>query len=102
MKQFPNILNVDNKDMFSDILYRRYICYLRREIYEHMLRNNENDYFAIDSFATKYNIDIDMAKQMTHELIEEIQNIGWKCRLGFNDTGLFIYSTENPPPNWWG
>jgi len=30
-----------------------------------------------------------------------VDNLGWKCKLSFSDTGLFVYSTENPPPSCW-
>ena len=39
---------------------------------------------------------------MISELIPELLNLGWNCKLGYGDTGLFIYSTINPPSNWWG
>ena len=38
-------------------------------------------------------------ENMTSKIIEELQELGWKCKTSFGGTGLFIYSTENPPPN---
>jgi hypothetical protein len=34
-------------------------------------------------------------------VIKELEGLGWKCALSFNDTGLFIYSTVNKPSSCW-
>lgn len=97
MKQFPNSLRVENKNKFKEIYLYRKKCYLRKELYEHIISHKENEYFILDTFLSS--LDKNDAKQIISSLIEELKNIGWKCKTSFGGTGLFIYSTENPPSN---
>lgn len=102
MKNFPNNINVVNKDKFNDFFRERTLCYLRREIYEHMLcRKDETTYFDISNFSSRYchklkNIVI---KNMIDTITQELENLGWKCKSSYGGTGLFIYSTDEPPAN---
>lgn len=101
MKEFPNCLNVKNKDTFPQLHYNRTLCYLRRDLYEHIIREDENSYFELEKFNRKYHIDSENLEKMTKTIISELQNLGWKCKLSFGNTALFIYSTEKPPPSCW-
>ena len=42
---------------------------------------------------------MNLTKQLVKEVIPELEKNGWKCKTSFGGTGLFIYSSENPPPN---
>jgi len=100
MKEFNNRLKVSNKDNFPSYHYERTICYMRRDIFEHMIRENENCYFELDKFFHNNKIkDKASMETMSSKIMEELQNLGWKCKTSFGGTGLFIYSTENPPSN---
>ena len=101
MKEFPECLNVKNKKAFENIRYSRIVCYLRKELYEHMIGNDENNYFDIDKFSSTYSVELDDKNKMINKIIEELSELGWKCRLSFGGTGLFIYSSENPPSSCW-
>lgn len=102
MKVFPNNLHVKNKDLFENIFYVRLTCYLRRDIYEHILKEPENNYFSLDKFNEKYVNDMNITRKLVKEIIKELEKLKWKCELAYGDTGLFIYSSENPPTNYWG
>ena len=101
MKTFPSNLSPENKERFPQYNYERVKAYLRRDIYEHILSHSENDYFELTAFSNQRLKDIQLIKKMTRELIEELTKIGWSCKLSFGESGLFIYSTENPPPSCW-
>lgn len=116
MNKIPEILKMNNKDNFTNLNYDRILCLLRKEIYIHVINyedtHDENDYFDIDAFCEKYDVvkftkkycDNDKTSsinKMVNSVIEELKELGWKCKLSFNDTGLFIYSTENTPPSCW-
>ena len=101
MKTFPNILNVENKDNFNEIYYNRVLCYLRRDLYEHILCNSENSYFDLDKFTRPYKITEEQLINMTKTVMKELEELSWKCKLSFQDTGLFIYSSEKPPVSCW-
>lgn len=101
MKEFPECLNVKNKESFRDITYNRILCYLRKQLYEHIIGNDENNYFDFDKFRKSYSITQDDNNKMVNTVVKELTELGWKCKLSFGGTGLFIYSTENPPSNCW-
>ena len=81
----------------------RILYIFRQQIYEHIInRKDENDYFAIDVFESKFLKNYpDTIQQMTNTIIKELESMEWKCKLSFGDTGLFIYSTEKPPRSCW-
>jgi len=100
MKEFTSRLNISNKDNFPSYHYERTLCYMRRDIFEHIIRESEDSYFELDKFYHEHKIkDNTTMENMTSKIIEELQELGWKCKTSFGGTGLFIYSTENPPPN---
>ena len=98
MKQFPKSLRVENKEKFKDIFLFRKKCYLRKELYEHIISHKESEYFALDAFFSSLNKDD--AKEILSTLIEELKELGWNCKTSFGGTGLFIYSND-PPSNCW-
>lgn len=105
MKEFPNILSVKNKDSFPYIYYNRVLCYFRKEIYEHVISHDENSYYDLENFGRKFFKDhkdrVDLVNKLSASIVDELVNLGWKCKLSFGGTALFIYSTENPPPSCW-
>ena len=101
MKSFPENINAKNKDKFPALLYERAKCYLRRNLYEHILKEEEKSYFCLDKFSKEWINDIEKTKDLVKEIIPELEKLGWKCKLSYNDTGLFIYSTQEPPTNCW-
>lgn len=98
MRKFPSHLKPENKKIFSEAVYRRNKCYMRRDIYEHIISKPEDFYFSLDDFNRKIN-NIELTQKMAKEIAVELENLGWKCKFSFGDTALFIYSTENPPVN---
>ena len=105
MKEFPNILNVKNKDSFPEIHYNRVSCYLRKSIYEHIISNDENSYFDLEKFGRIHFKDQKNREELLNKLIinvqKELGKLGWKCKCSFRGTALFIYSSEKPPASCW-
>lgn len=98
MKEFPDKLNPNNLNNFKDILYERNLCYLRKDIYEHLLRKTDNnDYYNIDKFNIEYVNDKCLIEDMIKTVIKELTNMGWTCLLVYGETGLFVYTEENKP-----
>jgi len=100
MKTFPSTLSVSNKENFPDLNYERMRCYLRRDLYEHIISHTEENYFSLDEFNRRVG-DMEMTQKMVRDLIPELERLGWHCKLSFGDTGLFVYSTSTPPKNCW-
>jgi hypothetical protein len=103
MKEFPSILRVRNIEKFSDIYYSRVLCYLRKVIYEHVISHDENSYFDIQKFCCEYykKETSNITSRLAESIIPELELLGWKCKLSFGGTALFIFSTETSPPSCW-
>ena len=98
MINFPSKLNVQNKNNFKKLHYERTLCYFRRELYEHIIKNEESVYFELDLFFNKHmKNETEQIQIMVETVIKELNELGWKCKTSFGNTALFIYSTENPP-----
>lgn len=100
MKEFPSVCNPKNKNNFQVLNYARLKCYLRRDLYEHIISHEENDYFSLDDFNRRVN-NMEVTKKLVNDLIPELEKQGWKCKTSFGGTGLFIYSSEKPPSSCW-
>jgi hypothetical protein len=103
MNCFPNTIHSDNQSSFEEINYERVLSLFRQEVYELLLkRKDDNEYIDLDSFAARYcNRKVKTVMKMTDQICSELKNLGWNTKLSFGDTGLFIYSTENPPISCW-
>ena len=112
MKILPHKLAVGNRCNFRKYHIERTLLYLRKEIYEHLLERKyqpemssediemiENNYLDLTQLSNKYNITIQEIQPMVGVVGEELVELGWKYKKSFADTGLFIYSTEDPPPS---
>ena len=83
-------------DKISELKYEKMLKQFRNNIYDFLIcRKNEDAYFNLDPYLNdpKYEL-------MLHEILTDIQRIGWKTKLSFNDTGLFIFK-ENIPKTCW-
>ena len=77
------------------------MCYLRKELYEHILVSNENDFFDLERFKRQKKLNEQQYIDITKQIINELEKIGWNCKLSFGKTALFIYSTETCPLSCW-
>lgn len=103
MNTLPKTLDVKNKDNFSSINYMRLQTMINEEIFNFLVsRESENEYYDLDNFCSRHlNRDIVKMNCVMEDVIHRLIKLGWKCKYSFNDTGLFIYSTENPPSSCW-
>ena len=51
MEQIPDNLHINNKHIFDNIKKNLIILKLRKKIYNHVLNNEENDFFDIEKFC---------------------------------------------------
>ena len=101
MDKFPETIKAENKSSFSQAKKDYYTSLLRKEIYLHILNGNENDFFDINQFNKKYLNDEFMCEAIFSVVIPELQDMGWKYKVSFGGTGLFLYTTENAPAGAW-
>ena len=102
MRKFPKTIKPENKDNFQNMYITRAKKYLRRDIFEHILISEEKDYFSLDTFFDRVkNLDREISERVVDEVLTELANLGWKVKKSYGGTGIFIYSTEQAPPNCW-
>ena len=101
MDNFPLNIKPENKEQFFEIKYQKNLSLLRKEIYDFILDAKEDDFFDLVIFDKRVNKDMKNTKMMCNQIVQELNYLGWKTKLSYGDTGLFIYSTENPPTNAW-
>lgn len=100
MDKFPDYLNVLEKDNFKNIKYKRLENTFREDVFLHLInRKDENDYIDLDKYYSHF--DKNELSKIFYKVTNEIHELGWKTKLSFGDTGLFIYSTEKPPSSCW-
>ncbi len=99
MDTFSLTLHVSNKDNFSNIFFNKYLAKLRKIVANHILRGNENDFVDLDIFNRTYVKNMEKTREMSKIISSELKHLGWNTFLGFGETGLYIYSTEEPPAN---
>ena len=103
METLPEILNVKNKDLFKSYNDNRIKKMINKEIFDLIVsRDTENEYYDLDNFSIRYlDRNIKKMREIMDSIKDDLKTLGWTCKYSFNDTGLFIYSTENPPPSCW-
>lgn len=97
MNSFPPELHVSNKEAFASLLFNDHLQRLRREVMFHMLHRKENDFFDLDVFNRKYVKDVTILLELVDVIEKELHELGWSTYLGFGDTGLYVYSSEEKP-----
>lgn len=100
MLEFPVHFKAENKEKFDELFYRRNKCYLRRDLYEHILSCDEENYFSLEKFNTDRVKNMENTKKMVKEIMKELESRGWKCALSHGETALFIYTNERPKSCW--
>jgi hypothetical protein len=100
MQEFPTRLTPEKEADFRRYYLERCLCYLRRDIYEHLLsRKDTTDYFELNTFATEHKLREDEVNQMSEKAAVELNKLGWQTGFGFGHTGLFVYADAADPPS---
>jgi hypothetical protein len=105
MKEFPKSLHINNKDKFKKYFIERIMCYLRKYIYDHILKYVEDEYFDLDKFYNKFILSSSDGNkseisEINIRICKELNILGWKTKLAYGDTALFIYSESLPISCW--
>jgi len=122
MKTFPTKMSPSNLDKFSSYDETRKLCYLRESIVNYIygklpteLSNKSNpdktkrrelhgyelaSSFTGDNDATSGNNSIvkNVSKSMIAQIRSELTDLGWKTKLAYGNTILFIYDEDKHEP----
>lgn len=99
MKSFPDKLRPQNRSKFSEYLFNRELCKLRQKVVDFLYSQEKGgfDLKSTNDSNGQYNY-----SHIDDKLIEAIRNelhtLGWKTKLAYGDTVLFIYDNENELP----
>lgn len=97
MNSFPRNLTILNTREFDLLFYNHIASKLRKKIYVNIIGNNSQDFFDISLF--KYNTHKDF-KQILKQICSELEELGWKTKLSYGDTAVFIFKDEIPINCW--
>ena len=92
MEKFDDNFKFDiTKDQIEDRLFKFNLSKIRESVYQYMLTHKlDNEYFNFEPFYNKYGKNV----KYMDEIIEELNQKGWKTKKIFNDTALII-TTNN-------
>lgn len=96
MNSFPQNLNPSNKEYFKNFKFQSLLTDLRYELTKFILLDREDDYFILDQFYRKENIndDKELISAINNQIIKELNDLGWKTKLVFGGSSIYIYSKE--------
>lgn len=97
MNKFPEFISEKNRDQFPELLEERILQKLRDEIIDTVLYDDCCNFYDISSF--KYCTHKNIIK-LVKKVMKELEELGWKTKLSYGDTALFIY-TGSVPVNCW-
>jgi hypothetical protein len=90
-------MKLSNKPQFQAMRRGLLKDKMKKHIFQLMLEEKETDFFDLDRFNREYVQDTALTLHIAAEIREELHSLGWKTHLGFGDTGLYVYSTEELP-----
>lgn len=98
MKKFPKAFNPKQKNKFPILLQERRLIVLREKVMDYVLSGNKN---GLDLCCSSNGDNFDYQKPNQNDvkkIISELEKIGWKTKLAYGDTTLFIYENESELP----
>jgi hypothetical protein len=98
MKEFPKRFIPENESNFQQYNFDRNVAYLRRDIYESVIKCNKNDCIDLSKFMNSYGVKKEDMKDMVNIVIEELKSKGWQTTLLYGDTGLYVYGSKEDAP----
>lgn len=100
MKTFGDQLRPENLELFQKIKSTRVSAYLRRDLYEFILNEMTScknpkkipNFFDLDGFYKKHQMQLN--DEITEQIEKELNDLGWKTKKVFGNTGLQISGNE--------
>ncbi len=96
MDKFPDLFI----ESFCETLDEYHLKKMRKKVYYHILKNNQNDFFDLELFDRKYVKNMKKTEELSQLIISELELLGWKTFVGYGGTGLFFYDKEKPLNAW--
>ncbi len=97
MDRFPPDLTPSNRSGLLAMQYNHALALLRHDVFETVVSNNADNFYDLSSF--KYHTHVNF-KAMVAQVRAELENLGWKTKLAYGETALFVFDGV-PPSNAW-
>jgi|SRR5690606_8463501 len=97
MNQFPECISESNRKQFPQLLEEKIIQKLREEIIDTVLQDDCTNFYDISAFKYSSYKNI---KDLIKIIMKELEELGWKTKLSYGDTALFIYTGAMPVNCW--
>ena len=82
MNKFSNFLVPEELKNFEEYNKNRLLSLMRQDIENMILSQNDNDYFDLVVFKSKYSIkDMSIVVEMCKKIQEELHSLNWKTKL---------------------
>ena len=99
MKKITIELDANNKENFTELRNIDITEKICEDISNFLIhRKDENEYIDLDKYYLRYG---KSCFPLVEKIITQLNNLNWKTKLSFGDSGLFIYSTADPPRSCW-
>ena len=99
MRKIPAELNANNKETFTELRNLDILEKICEDVCNFLIhRTDENEYIDLDKYYIRYG---KLCFPLVEKIITQLNELNWKTKLSFGDSGLFIYSTEDPPRSCW-
>jgi len=97
MREFPEKFQPIFLPQFSTFRFDRVQCYLRQDIYEHVLKGDSEDPFDLEIFRVKYELKKEDLNKMVENLTKEMTIKKWGVSKGLGGTTLYVFDPSKPP-----
>lgn len=104
MLEFPAKFVPANLPHFEEYHYQRDLCYLRQEVYEHVIRERPPTSEVPTAYETPFDLLTFRQKHQTpffekavEKICAELKQRGWETKVGQAGNALWVYDPKNPP-----
>jgi hypothetical protein len=103
MDKFNNNLTPQNRENFKQIFLEKKEKQIREEIENWLLKNKNNDFFDLEGFYKKNNIEWENKDfdQIVDKIIDELITLGWYCKRVFRNFSLIAGTKEEIETSHW-
>lgn len=101
MKTFPDKLRPENRSKFASYKFNRDLCKLRARVYEYVVSGDTKGFDLREDSENKSMYSSEhIDDELVNTICEELENdLGWKTKLAYGKTVLFIYDKEDELPS---
>lgn len=96
MEEFPSHFIPENYEEFNKYNFDRNLAYIRKEIYELVIRGDKTQYFDLDKFSNDHSVSMKDLKNLVTIVSSELIKLGWVVVSSYGGSGLFVYTGDIP------